>query len=371
MPQEREFLTRAAESYRDALELYAARGELRERLDQYPSGAARAESGGTASRGTRQSTGEGTVTVGVTLVSAADRQLAAATAGGRRIGTEHLLLASTSLLAMIALLLAATGRLERSEAGGPSTPASVIDLNGSVDAGSLEPALTAAFAHQADRRLAAATLASFITTTREAGDFDHVAELLRARVPSGTIDRTAGLVELKDRLARARQDARNRDAAAPASVPAITSADLAAIKPSFIVRTSEAFARQAATWTVLYVLAFWALAGVWWYRGVHADAVLVAAAHLLTAVGLAVMLTRPDPLRDTLLFVRFAQTVIVAVMALACVSLLHFRKAAFLCVQLHALAGSADAVSSTHCLRRWTWLESRQGESRAGAADRS
>ena len=269
--------------------------------------------------------------MGVTLVSAADRQLAAATVGGRRIGTEHLLLASTSLLAMIALLLAATGRLERIEAGASSSPASVIDLNGSVDAGSLEPTLTAAFAHQADRRLAAAALASFITTRREAGDFDHVAELLRARVPSGTIDRTSGLVELKDRLARARQDARNRDAAAPVSVPAITSADLAAIKPSFIVRTSEAFARQAATWTVLYVLAFWALAGVWWYRGVRADAVLVSAAHLLTAVGLAVLLTRPDPLRDTLLFVRFAQTLIVAVMALACVSLLPFRKAAFLC----------------------------------------
>jgi hypothetical protein len=39
--------------------------------------------------------------------------------------------------------------------------------------------------------------------------------------------------------------------------------------------------------------------------------VLLAAAHLLTAVGFAVLVSRVDPLRDNLLFVRYAEGVLV------------------------------------------------------------
>jgi cell division protein FtsW (lipid II flippase) len=277
--------------------------------------------------------------VGVTVVSAADRQLASAAAASRPIGSEHLLLASTSLLAMVALLLAASGRLQRSNSLALSAP-SVINLNSSIDAQALEPALASIYTQEADRRLAAKALAAFIATARESGDLDHVAEILNARVTEATIERTAGLVEFRAALQRARQDGRDRNPSAAMSVPVLTSADLAGIKRWVIVRTREAFARQAATWAVLYVLAFWCLATLWWYRGVRADAVLVAAAHLLTAIGFAVLLTRPDPLRDTLLFVRFAETVIVALVVLGGVSLLDFRKAAFLSFSYIPLLGA-------------------------------
>ena len=54
------------------------------------------------------------------------------------------------------------------------------------------------------------------------------------------------------------------------------------------------------------MLAFHAVALVWRGGAWRAtDVVLLAAAHLLTAVGFAVLLSRPDPLRDTLLFVRY------------------------------------------------------------------
>ncbi len=47
----------------------------------------------------------------------------------------------------------------------------------------------------------------------------------------------------------------------------------------------------------------------WRRRGVRTDLLLLAAAHLLTAIGFAVLLSRPDPLRDSLLFVRYAETI--------------------------------------------------------------
>src|SRR6185369_11582533 len=60
------------------------------------------------------------------------------------------------------------------------------------------------------------------------------------------------------------------------------------------------------------------------------DILLLSAAHLLTVIGFAALLSRPDPLRDSVLFVRYAQTVIAGLGLFALVSFINFRRAAFL-----------------------------------------
>src|SRR4029453_7192245 len=53
-------------------------------------------------------------------------------------------------------------------------------------------------------------------------------------------------------------------------------------------------------------------------------------AHLLTAFGFAVLLSRADPLRDTVLFSRYSFGVIAGLGVFVLVSFVDFRKAAFL-----------------------------------------
>src|SRR4029078_456840 len=101
-------------------------------------------------------------------------------------------------------------------------------------------------------------------------------------------------------------------------------------KPALVVRSSETFFRLARFWSVLYLGSFWVIVLLWRVRGIRGDILLLSAAHLLTAIGFAALLSRPDPLRDSVLFVRYAQTVIAGLGLFALVSFINFRRAAFL-----------------------------------------
>src|SRR4029453_1387599 len=52
-------------------------------------------------------------------------------------------------------------------------------------------------------------------------------------------------------------------------------------------------------------------------------------AHVLTGIGFAVLLARPDPLRDSLLFVRYAETTIAGVAVMGGLSMIDFTAAGF------------------------------------------
>ena len=103
----------------------------------------------------------------------------------------------------------------------------------------------------------------------------------------------------------------------------------------------------------------------------HGDTLLLSAAHLLTAIGFAVLLSRPDPLRDGLLFVRFAETVAVglALMAGALARQLCRRRIGD--AQLSSARCRSVALDTVDSVRHRAGLQLRAGQSRAGAADRS
>ena len=124
------------------------------------------------------------------------------------------------------------------------------------------------------------------------------------------------------------------------TMPLLTASDLAALKPFLVVRTREAFRRQLIWFGGLYLLGFHVIALAWRLRGTRGDRVLLAAAHLLTAVGFALLVSRVDPLRDNLLFVRYAEGVFVGQFLIVALSLVDFGTATFLSLSYLPLIGA-------------------------------
>ena len=89
----------------------------------------------------------------------------------------------------------------------------------------------------------------------------------------------------------------------PASVPLLP---LSRFKPQVVVRTPREFIQIYALWTALYLAAFWVVHIVWRVRQFRADGTLLPALQLLSGIGLMLMVSLRDPLRDTLEFKKFA-----------------------------------------------------------------
>lgn len=87
-------------------------------------------------------------------------------------------------------------------------------------------------------------------------------------------------------------------------------ARISKIKPLLVVRTPKEFLQSFAFWIGLYLAAFWIVHLSWRWRRFRGDAVILPALHLLTGIGLILMVSLRDPLRDTLEFRKFAWGVV-------------------------------------------------------------
>jgi cell division protein FtsW (lipid II flippase) len=297
--------------------------------------------------------------VAVTYTRAAERERNMVRALGWRPGAGDLALVAASVAAVTLIAAAYFGRatLAGREWSARETPA--INLNTVADAAALEPALAAAFESPVDRQFAARELFGYLARA-DGGRrvLPNVGAIAWADVPLAAIERNPRLVRYTERLRAARERAATARVDPPRSLPLLTGAEIADVKPSLVVRTTGQFRGAVALWAVLYIAAFHAVSLIWRLRGVGGDRVLLAGAHLLTAIGFAAMIGRADPLQDTMLFVRFAQGVIAATMVMAVVSLVNFRTAALrdfsfvplgaaLCLSLVLIAfGSGPAGSN-------------------------
>ncbi|MEP7310528.1 MAG: FtsW/RodA/SpoVE family cell cycle protein [Acidobacteriota bacterium] len=268
----------------------------------------------------------------VTYTSAADRDSRRTHQRARRFGAADLLMWATSCVAFFAIGLAYTGRLhvfEATEAQRADTR--IVNLNTVVDAAALDPAMAAVFANAADRQFAARELLRFVETDRNAGRAQsNVGAITHATVRLDTIEHEPRLEVLARRAQTAREAAPSSADSRPRTMPLFTASDLAAAKPFLSVRSLDAFRNRLLWLGGFYLLGFQLIALVWRLRGIRGDRVLLAAAHLLTAVGFAVLLSRVDPLRDNLLFVRYAEGVLAGQLLIMGLSLIDFGTAAFL-----------------------------------------
>jgi cell division protein FtsW (lipid II flippase) len=268
--------------------------------------------------------------MGVTYTTAAERDRQRARQRGR-LTLVDLSLALASCAAIAAIALAYVGRLSVFEKV-ESTRADnrIVDLNTVGDPGQLESAMTTVFANANDRRFASQELFRFLADQRRQGrTLPNVGAIARVSVDAGAIERTKNLESFAQRLQSARQSASASSRPPPQTVALLTAADLATLKPFVSVRGREDFTRQVLLFGGIYVLAFHLVALAWRMRRIQADPLLLAIAHLLTAIGFAVLLSRPDPLRDSLLFVRFAEGTVMGLLVMAGLSLIDFGTAAF------------------------------------------
>jgi cell division protein FtsW (lipid II flippase) len=256
--------------------------------------------------------------VGVTQVTALERDQRAALASVRRLDAQHAVLAATSLVAVFAIVLSLVGR--RAADGfdvGPvvsaaevAADAALVNLNAIANPAALARLLTPAMADAQQRQTAAAQLYQFIASRRERGEL---------------LPNVGALLDVKD---------------AVTGRPVLTRGDLAAIKPFAIVRTPETHQQLVVQWGAVYLASVWFVVLFWWALGIRGDYSLLTAAHLLTALGFAALLSRQDPLRDTMLVVRHAQLTVAGLFGFALVSALDLRRLASASFSYLPLAGA-------------------------------
>ncbi|MBV8071257.1 MAG: FtsW/RodA/SpoVE family cell cycle protein [Acidobacteriaceae bacterium] len=81
---------------------------------------------------------------------------------------------------------------------------------------------------------------------------------------------------------------------------------LGKLKPLLIVRTPSQFLHIYGEWIALYLASFWLVHFAWRLLKFRGDPVFLPALQLLTGIGLILMVSLRDPLRDTLEFRKFA-----------------------------------------------------------------
>ena len=105
-----------------------------------------------------------------------------------------------------------------------------------------------------------------------------------------------------------------------------TSNQFRQLKPFFVVRRPESFQSAFYRWTGAFFVAF-LLVHVWWsVHGFGGDPWLLPVTMLLAGAGLILMIALRDPVRDTLLFVDFAQGVAGGCLLLAAASGLDYER---------------------------------------------
>ena len=274
-----------------------------------------------------------------TFTRAAERDRQTHVERPRRPQGHLFLLGMTSLVAVMTIGLSYAGRTLAAGATAWS-PESAANLNSVTEAAVLDRALEKAFPSADDRGFAATNLLAYVLALRkDGGNVANVGAIMGATVASEAIERGPS-PEYQGRLQRAVERANAKHAARPARVSLLTADDLAAIKPGLVVRTPRAFRQQVFWWAAVYFVVIWLVALLWWLRGGTGDYVLLGLAHLLTAVGFAIVLSRSDPLRDTMLFVRYTQGVLAGCVAFAAVSMLDFRKTVLAAFTYVPLAGA-------------------------------
>jgi cell division protein FtsW (lipid II flippase) len=224
-------------------------------------------------------------------------------------GLETLLLAGGALAVLFGLVLvylAVTRPLAEIQKG--LAAGEIVNLNDLRQPEQLLPLLEF-LDEPAERSFVAREIAEALQGHEAA----NVGELSRLRVPVSTVEKSSRLPGLKARAKAARaRTAAEASAASSEGEPTVallTYGQLRQLKPHLIVRTPARFRGRLLLWGALFFLAFLAVHAFLTLRRTPGDPLLLPILFALTGLGLMVMVSIRDPLRDMLLFVTFVQGV--------------------------------------------------------------
>ncbi len=253
----------------------------------------------------------------VTRSTAADRQRHAPVFAGRPAGLrtrELFALIGAAMLVAAALLLAYSGRMARLETSTP-TPINLSQLD---RAEQLYPYLTSIPA-PAERQYIARKIFEHVRDM--SGNVPNVGAIGRIRVPIREITSTRGLPGLQTRAREHLSSDPNAE-----TLALLTSAELSRLKPSFVVRNLGQFRNRLWLWGFVFFAVFFGVHVFWTYRAYRGASLVLPALELLSGIGLVLMITLRDPLRDTMMFVEFVQGVGLGCIVLAIASTLDYQR---------------------------------------------
>jgi cell division protein FtsW (lipid II flippase)/cell division protein FtsI/penicillin-binding protein 2 len=185
----------------------------------------------------------------------------------------------------------------------------------------------------AERSFVAREIAQFL----QRHEVQNVGELARLRVAVSEVEKSSRLPGLRAR-ARGTAGASGQEA----MVHLLTLAQLRQLKPHLIVRAPSQFRTQLLLWGALFFAGFLGVHAFLALRRFPGDRLLLPILLVLCGLGLMVMISVRDPLRDLLLFRTFVQGVFGGLLLLAAASQLdlespRLRRLTFLPLGLAAL----------------------------------
>jgi cell division protein FtsW (lipid II flippase) len=218
----------------------------------------------------------------------------------RRSEAAWLLAGSLVLLCAFGLVYRAKARTFDAVTAGLANQ-QLVDLNTLDSLEALLPYLSMV-AEPAERQFVARRI------YEASGSLPNVGALARLRVSEAELQTTRGLKSF------------------PAGRPLLSAELFRQLKPSFIVRQPARFRRLFLLWAGFFLAGFWGVHLWWSIRAFQGDSALLPAVLLLTGVGLILMISLRDPVRDSLLFADFAQGVGVGCLLLAVASTLDYKQ---------------------------------------------
>ncbi len=248
----------------------------------------------------------------VTRTTAAERRQREAVGGSTVPGgrparnREAILLAGAFAAVLLGLLLsylAMTKPLAGTVAG--MAEGSVLDLNDLRQPEQLLPLL--GFLSEPTER---AFVARRIWKRTQEGQLLNVGELGRLRVPASEVSRERRLPGLRARLAEAKSHLAEGASQDGLTVRLLSLSQVRELKPHLVVRTPESFRSSFWLWTGFVLAGFLAIHLAWRFRGFPGDELILPMILVLTGIGLMVMISVRDPLRDLPLYRTFAQGVL-------------------------------------------------------------
>lgn len=221
---------------------------------------------------------------------------------------------AASLTVLIGLLLVYFAKTAADAQGTASLPArQPLDLNAPAGREPLLAVLAPLFPRPADREFAAEKIHERIL----ASSLPNVGALARLTVSEREIAARPDLEGFAERLKERQATLSLEEPRKELSLPLLTPRQLGQLKPAVTVRSRSVFRWRLLFWAALYFAGFYLVIGVWRRKRFRGDEILLPAVHMLTGIGLVLMVSIRDPLRDRMDFVEFVQGVL-----LGCVVLL-------------------------------------------------
>jgi cell division protein FtsW (lipid II flippase) len=240
----------------------------------------------------------------------------APTPGGRN--TEALLLAAAAIVVLLGLALAYLAMVKPlAELEPKLASGEIVNLNDLRSADQLTSALDV-FEGSAERSFAAEA----IWKRAHQGDLPNVGEIERIRISSAAIEGDRRLASLRERLEARRQAGVQGEVA----IPLFSLQQLRTVKTRLVVRTPAEFRSSFWLWTALFLLAFAAVHVAFRFRRFGGDELILPALLLLAGLGLAMMVTVRDPLRDLPLYRGFAQGVLAGLALLLAATQIDYER---------------------------------------------